>query len=438
METFSVNTMGTTSCYTNTSEVVDLDSIFISVLNKKTVSITVGTAHKIVSSLCNIPLTYDAKLRSVIPHMLVHHTKIWPGWQKASKYQSGQLTYEKYFRSFKSYLTYKLVYLAKNDFKIALSQHYSENLAKVENKGGVKVDSETQTEITDKEFAPFSLVISTSAYNVNTIIFTEGPNENIMLKYHLQPNWPLINMAMLLNWPNINVKFTGYEMVVIRKNVHDISRYLSEPNFPSKPEQVEFIQEVNAIDNNKHRKSYSLNLMKAYMEKYLENFEGYIKGHGEPKHLRTQIEETKAFFQQFILDIQDININNSMGANSYVVFNIGGNTYTRNKKVRNQPTLCLFETMTPKVETSLVGFYGVKVNPKGHVSFRTMNPKKFQPPTIEYTCTYCHVRFLNTKSTIDHLYTRHSAEPAVICTKCKKQFELPDLAQNRYAHSCTT
>lgn len=49
--------------------------------------------------------------------------------------------------------------------------------------------------------------------------------------------------------------------------------------------------------------------------------------------MKKDVEIVELLFEEFLKDIEDIGLNNSMATNTSVVFNIGKSTFLRNKKV---------------------------------------------------------------------------------------------------------
>lgn len=49
--------------------------------------------------------------------------------------------------------------------------------------------------------------------------------------------------------------------------------------------------------------------------------------------MQKDVEVVELLFEEFLKDIEDINVNNSMASNTSVLFNIGRSTFLRNKKI---------------------------------------------------------------------------------------------------------
>lgn len=164
-------------CYSKNIEVYNLEECFRAILAKKPVTISAGTAYKIIIQLCNTPITYgDHRLKSILPYMLMHHMTIWPGWQKILKYKSNNLEFNKSLDVFKNYLTYKINYIIKNDFKKALNQYLNDDKANKADK--LTSDAFTQTECQIKDFSPYTIVVNTPADCISRLLFSDGPDGN--------------------------------------------------------------------------------------------------------------------------------------------------------------------------------------------------------------------------------------------------------------------
>lgn len=121
------------------------------------------------------------KLKYVMPYMLVHFIKSWPGWQKSGNYTNKQITYKNWFAKFKEYLVFKINYLIKNDYEKVLSM-VKANLPIEDH---FKVDKSTQISLpSEKIVAPYAIQIQGTPKMLNSLIFCGGPQGKDQFKLY--------------------------------------------------------------------------------------------------------------------------------------------------------------------------------------------------------------------------------------------------------------
>lgn len=82
----------------------------------------------------------------------------------------------------------------------------------------------------------------------------------------------------MLNWPHISVEFKSPELSFKRKNCGEYFRFVNLNNsYIPIPKDSDFIEQINIVDQSIVRTCYSVNLLKAYANEYvnlLKNAQG--------------------------------------------------------------------------------------------------------------------------------------------------------------------
>lgn len=136
---------------------------------------------------------------------------------------------------------------------------------------------------------------------------------------------------------------------------------------------------------------------------------------------------------ELLVDIQEANLPCTVG--STVTFNIGGQTYARNRSAIRTNTnenkkVYMNEEIIPKIEYTIERL-GI-CEPGANFVYNNNN--------IRLSCQFCNEDYLGLKSfemLLEHMKSEHSDEIDVICPKCKATFAVFDLVARRWKHSCT-
>lgn len=113
----------------------------------------------------------------------------------------------------------------------------------------------------------------------------------------------------------------------------------------------------------------------------------------------------------------------------------------RNQQEPKSINFC--ETVTPKAVICLVDLPAEQDLNAQSINFKfklleANNPSFFKNlVTIQYTCMFCSVTFLTKDDIVRHLATMHNSEQDIVCFRCKKQYEMVQLAGCRWKHNCT-
>lgn len=102
--------------------------------------------------------------------------------------------------------------------------------------------------------------------------------EDLIIKSHPEIPWTKIGIKELLNWPHISVEFKSPELSFKRKNCGEYFRFVNLNNsYIPIPKDSDFIEQIDIVDQSNVRTCYSVNLLKAYANEYvnlLKNAQG--------------------------------------------------------------------------------------------------------------------------------------------------------------------
>nr|XP_023014628.1 uncharacterized protein LOC111504331 isoform X2 [Leptinotarsa decemlineata] len=394
--------------------------------------------------------TTDLELTDILPLMLAFFMKNWQGWQRSTEYHSGTLNLAKWFQKFKRYITVRINVLIKSEFKKAQKMVGADQ--KGENNTNKSFhNSGTQTEYSvPKVFASFSLSIQCPPKSLHAIVFTES-GDDIIVQQHQHPTWAPLSLKELLNWPYIGVEYFSPELSFKRYNRGEYIRYLSffSPTHVE-TDNTNFIEQVEILNPSEERNSYTLNLLKTYTNQYLEVIKTM-----ENINLES-IENLVVVIEEFLKDIEEIGINNTMATNTSVLFNIGRSAYFRFKKMPKKyhfagpiPEVCYYEKYIPKMETQLTFFNGIQDTTTDEITFIYPNVLKknlaansnaevtnLSVPVLVFYCLFCEIGLVDISQLTEHLEKEHTMEPDFMCIKCNKYMSVCNLSKTRWKHEC--
>lgn len=74
----------------------------------------------------------------------------------------------------------------------------------------------------------------------------------------------------LVNWPYVSVDFVSRQLSFKRKNCGECVRFINLANCQCLvPNSIDFIEEINVVDPIITRNSYTLDILRAYSEEYV-------------------------------------------------------------------------------------------------------------------------------------------------------------------------
>ncbi|XP_023013957.1 uncharacterized protein [Leptinotarsa decemlineata] len=396
--------------------------------------------------------TLDKNLSQIMPFMLVFYIRNWPGWQRSKEYYSGKLSFRDWYEKFRQYIVVRMNFLIKNGYNQALDmirtekkeENESRNLNKKYQSHGTQTDN-----LMPKVLAPFSLSIQCPPKVVNSLFFTDS-GDDIVLQQHQELPWMQIGLLELLNWPHIGVEFKSPELTFRRFNRSEYIRYLNLTNCPIASENPDFIEQVEILDPTTGRNCYTLKLLKSYTKQYFD-----VIKEVDGVCLKS-IKIMELVVEEFLKDIEEIGMNDTMASNTSVLFNIGRGFFVRNKKMakkskslgpKTEVGYC--ETYIPKMETQLQFFKGVQDTSSEEITFSYLNILKnvisFNPkaehsrtsiPVLVFHCIFCGVHCSKSTDILKHLETSHGMERNFSCLKCMKSLPVANLAKSRWKHDC--
>nr|CAH7758058.1 unnamed protein product [Callosobruchus chinensis] len=417
--------------------------MFLCLVDRKVLNLDEEVLNAILNNELAMNLkTLDGDLAKILPYMLCYYIKYWPGWQRSREYYSGKLHFKDWYDKFKHYIVIKINYAIRNGYPSALKcdgEGMGEQSKKHMTRGA-------QTDyLSIKGTSPCSIVINCTSSNVNTLVFTDS-EDNIIIKTHPALKWPEITMRDLVNWPFVTVKFRSREFCFERKNCGTFQRCISFANMQFSPFKQDYIEEVSVIDERAPRFCYTAKLLGRYVAEYINILEM------TEEVTRRDIHLIAILFDEFLKDIEELGMNNTMASNTSVLFNIGRNHYSRSKKITKSSTsmtgmkseVHYCETFTPKMETSLYYFNAVQDMNSADVSFVYLNQFKNKTrtdvqelfPKVDFFCDFCELQVQEPMDLLNHFTQMHSMEPNFICSKCSKPLKVANLVQTRWKHEC--
>lgn len=153
-------------------DILSLENCFSKIIGGEAIEIDLSNAYNFLNELqvnCN---NLQPKSSTVLPFLLVHFIKSWPGWQKKTAYLNNKITIDSWFKKFKEYLTFKLNFIIKSEIQKMCDD--IEQLS-INNQFLFGIDNSTQTDMSVVKYtAPYSILIEAPPRFLNTIIFMEG------------------------------------------------------------------------------------------------------------------------------------------------------------------------------------------------------------------------------------------------------------------------
>ncbi|EFA08356.2 uncharacterized protein LOC103313788 [Tribolium castaneum] len=375
--------------------------------------------------------------REQLPLILVAFMNIWSGWHFKTDFREGKFPKEHYYHRFHKYMRHKLHTAIRGQLAVALKAVKDQ-----QQRTAALVQAEPENKI-DSDFSPFTIHVQCPANMLNTIVFS-NVGDDIVMKQHLGGEWEELTTTQLLNWPHVEAIFRTKDICFVRRQRTEYLRYLNFLPHESVKHSESVIDNVEILPNyGNQRRCFSYNFFKAYFNTYLEFLEKLVAP--------VKFNEIQDILTQFLEDVKYINVNNSMVTNTSVSFRLSPVPFIRNKKlVKNSDNkldsrVGYCEIITPQIELILV-YCKAEQTDTPYLSFdfieELKNSDKTEAvimPSIVYRCTFCSVRFTShdsKKMLLQHLKITHKMEQQVRCTYCKKHFNVPSLAANRWSHKC--
>lgn len=151
----------------------NLEACFKQILNGEPVEVDIDNANDLLNSLNINRNGLHSKIKTVLPFLLIHFIRSWPGWQKSGAYFDKKISFEDWFKKFKEYLSFKLNFLIKNEIQKVCEE--VEQLT-FDSSYLFGIDNSTQTENVDQSEAPYSIEIIGPPRFLNTMVFAESFN----------------------------------------------------------------------------------------------------------------------------------------------------------------------------------------------------------------------------------------------------------------------
>ncbi|KAJ8931590.1 hypothetical protein NQ314_015452 [Rhamnusium bicolor] len=306
-----------------------LKKCFTALVDRKQINLDVEVLRLMLRKELQINLdTLDEHLASVMPLMLVVYMKSWPGWQRSKEYFSGKLNFKEWYEKFRQYIVLRLNFLIKNGYGNVVEeiQCDKKNEAALRNPNRVCIERGTQTDnLAPKGFAPFKISIECPPSVINSVVFTDSADD-IVIRQHPDIQWSKIDIKQLIHWPNIEVEFSSPELSFRRRSCCEYNRYINFVNTPLTFEKVDYIDQVEIIDPSNGRNCYTLNMLSCYVTEYLTILKSIAS-------IKEYVSKIEIIINEFLKDIEEIDMNKTMASNTSVVFNIGRCAFHRNKKI---------------------------------------------------------------------------------------------------------
>lgn len=112
----------------------------------------------------------DKQLVSVLPYMLAHYIKIWPGWDLL---KNDLMNFNDHFDKFRGYLVTSTNYLIKNGYQQAIQKLQEEMDGKSESTMIKQVNTQTD-KILLKDIAPFKISIECPTKIMGSLVFIDS------------------------------------------------------------------------------------------------------------------------------------------------------------------------------------------------------------------------------------------------------------------------
>lgn len=277
------------------------------------------------------PNQLEENLLKILPEMVGHFISNWPGWNKSRDYCSGKITHHDWFKKFTSYMRIRINSFIEKGYKEAVNELKTEEPNDLTNANQKSyVDHSPQTDnLAVKGFAPFSLDISCSSEMINTLVFASNDKEDVIIQQHNSIPWCTLSFKSLINWPYVSVQFKTDEFSFTRTVCMKYQRYISLLNTTHQLLKSDFINNVSIVDKNQERKCFTYN----YLEEFVTQYKSVL-GKVREYNFLSNYDDICLLLDNFLLDVKEIDIKNSMATNTAITFNIGKSIYTRNKKVK--------------------------------------------------------------------------------------------------------
>lgn len=156
-----------------------LESFFHKIIKGQALEIDINNAYDLLNNLSVNVDVLKPKIRTVLPFLLIHFIKSWPGWQKSSAYFNKEITFEKWFQKFREYVSFKLNFILRSEL-----ENICEDVEHLSFDSPILfgIDNSTQTDNgLETSIAPYSLEIKAPPRFLNTIVFCEGINSKSTL-----------------------------------------------------------------------------------------------------------------------------------------------------------------------------------------------------------------------------------------------------------------
>ncbi|KAL1489358.1 hypothetical protein ABEB36_014271 [Hypothenemus hampei] len=426
-----------------------LKKCFSALVDRKQVNLELEVARLMLRKELNIDLTtLPSELGESMPYMLVHHIRSWPGWLQSYKYYSGEIQFKNWYEQFETFIMNKLDEDINTTYPAVRKEIEEEEVVEK----SLKTDQGTQTEVlAPKDFAPFSLQVTGKASMLNTLVFTDSGEGDVIMKQHKPLYWTKsqisnITAEQLLTWPHIGMHFVCPVLEFSRHNKHEYNRYVSIVSSSLPVLNIDRIQQMKILDKNKERFVLSLDHLTEMLSELLKAI----------KIVYPDLKDWTPFLagiNEFLKDVKEMDVirrvrgkrQPTFALNTCALFNIGNGQYFRNKKLsKGQPTrydIGYTEIIIPKIELNFISmdYENIKKYIESLKNFKSgtnLNPGTFSLPLITYSCNYCKNDFQNIDQVVKHLVDEHYMDQDVLCMKCKKSFKIFELTKTRWTHNC--
>ncbi|XP_076275812.1 uncharacterized protein LOC143206871 isoform X2 [Rhynchophorus ferrugineus] len=427
-----------------------LRKCFAALVDRKQVNLELDVLILMLKKELHLSLdTYNPRLVDVLPYILVFYIKTWPGWQKSVEYYSGNIQFKVWYDKFFNFITIKLNEVITVHFKETLKQSVDEKLEEIKNKFemGNLISKVSQTDsLALKTLSPIKIKISCKPLLLNTLVFTDNQEDDVVLKQHEVLEWEKsilesITLQQIISWPYVGVHMYCPVFSFSRRNLHDVQRFVNLVGAPLLNAKVKYIESVKIINKNLPRSCISLDCMKTIAKEFVEALSNIYKS--------PALDAFQTVIDEFLTDIEEINIftngNPSIASNTSVLFNIGKKSYFRNKKLSrgssSRQLITYTEEVIPKMETALVNMASVEELKNYIHVLRTLDINKGIPPDhslpqITFSCSFCKTNYTNAGLLANHFKDEHKLEQPVLCAKCKESFPIFVLTNQRWGHNC--
>ncbi|KAF5294396.1 hypothetical protein FQR65_LT10761 [Abscondita terminalis] len=292
-----------------TAKTYRLLDLFRAVIDDVSITLGVNDMRNILLVDLNVPETnLRQPLLNVLEEVILHYCKTWKGWEKSIDYYKDQFNFQIGFLEILRFIREKC--------KIVIEQShvYIEEVAKSQ--------LEETTLVTDpsKPTCPYKLTIGGPPSILNTLVAVIK-NDDILIKQHEETPWRTLTASEFLNWPFVSVEVKLLDLELKRVNTHNFQRYIAKANQKLPLPESKFISEVTKLS--KDGKPYTHTFFNFY---FIQLFNILRKIQGE-----SRISELQHIYTQFLMDIKEMNIHESMCTNTTVQFNIGKQKYSRSK-----------------------------------------------------------------------------------------------------------